>query len=305
MNFRRAMTLTETLLVFIIIGIIASFTMSSLRPWERQYRDSYMRIYNVLKLALYNSMVDLNDFPRTKTSLCTKLVDYMNTAGNVTTCNPQNLGNNPADADFTVDSSIILSNGMRMWLGSKDAFTCTDDESKTCEYFTDDATGVKYYYVYIDINGDTKPNTSVYSIKKPSDIVGFALTDQYTVIPLGYPKIDIRYLQAHVVYPPEDEDSKEIVSEPMAFFTAQAMAFGYDGDATKVRSVSDPLTYVGTKTEPKEWGNGNFALDFTREDIQTLKETVVADTIDAKCAQTEDYASATEPICRVEIFNYH
>lgn len=306
MNFKRGMTLAETLLVFIIVGIIASFTLSSLKPWEKQYKDAYMSIYNALKLSLYNGMVDKNEFPRKVSDLCDALVSYMNTGSESISCSSiTSKGSNPTDEQLTAASSVILSNGMRMWFGGQNQYNCPDDSTKKCEYYTDDTSGADYFYVYVDLNGDNKPNTSAYSPKKLADIVGFALTDKYTVIPLGYPKIDMRYLQANVVYPPVNDDSSETVSEPMPFMKAQAMAFGYDGTAGNVRSASDPLTYVGTLNSPKEFGTGNFALNMSRTDISALKSAVEVDTIESQCAQTGDYSGATEPICRVEIFNYH
>ena len=83
MRFKRGMTLAETLLVFIIIGIIASVTIISVKPWERSYKHIYSRVYNALSIAIFNDMVDTGQFPAHATDFCKTLLKYMNTANNL------------------------------------------------------------------------------------------------------------------------------------------------------------------------------------------------------------------------------
>ena len=300
MGFKKAMTLAETILVFIIIGIIATVTMSSLRPWEKQYHKMYARMYNALGTSIYNYMIDNNEFPRTTASLCNGLIQYLNTANNVTSCSITNLGSNPTDSNFSSSTPIILSNGVKLWFGGQNGYNCADDASKTCEYLT--YNGVNYFFVYLDLNGDNKPNTSQYNFKKLADIVPMAITDKYTIIPLSYPKLDTRYLQASVIYPSQSEDDEEFESEPMPYFKAQRLAYGYND----IVLASNPLTYVEKDSKDFDWNIGsNFQIDFNNTDIKNLVDNIKPTQIDDRCSLTDYYSGATEPICRVEIFEKH
>lgn len=301
MRFKRGMTLFEAFLVFIVIGIIAVVTLITLKPWERQYYKMYSRVYESVNTALYNYIADRGEFPRTVNELCSAFATYMNTVNDISECSVNNLGSNPVDADFTEASSLTLSNGVKLWFGGRNAYNCPDDNSKSCEYLT--YSGVNYFFVYADLNGDLNPNTIVYQFNKLSDRVPMAVTDKYVTVPLSYPKLDTRYLRTTVVYPPQSEDDEESTSEPMPFYKAQRLAFGFGN----IETPSNPLTYVIKDDKDFDWNIGsNFAIDFNNSNIQALTNTITPAEIDSRCSLTSGYYSgATEPICRVEINEYN
>ena len=73
-------------------------------------------------------------------------------------------------------------------------------------------------------------NTAVWSKGRAADIVAFSVVDYGEVIPLGYPKIDRRYMLARV-YVPSDEDieegsEKRNLTDLYSFYNAQQLAYG-------------------------------------------------------------------------------
>ena len=278
MRFKRGMTLAETLLVFVIIGIIASVTIISVKPWEKSYKHIYSRIYNALSVTIFNDMVDTGKFPENSTEFCKTLLKYMNTANNLDAdeyCGPFNdVGSKPnfaptwypyKDASGNHDGNAIhLSNSSYIWYGGN-----TNDTSCSgnCPFvYGSDDNIVKFYLVFADLNGDRKPNVANYlSSKQRSDIVAFAVTDKFAVVPLGYPVIDMKYLQAHYISPSENDDEDDIVSDPMAFRAAQILAFGTgtpdedscpDSDITDcetIESITDPMTLELQNTYSLDW----------------------------------------------------
>ena len=314
MKFRRGMTLAEVLMVFIIIGIVATYTVCSARPWEKSYKYAYSRIYNALQSAIYNDSIDNLGFPSTTEAFCQGLIKYINTVDTaVEQCvvennvkeGPRLETQDEADDVFTPRKSIVLSNGMKIWIGG-------NDSNGPFTYSANDGSGsFQYYLVYVDLNGDTGPNSPIYTKKKIADIVPFAVTDKYTIIPLGYPQIDTRYLQAQLVIPAQDEDEEDNISDPMPFYLATVKAFGtvHDGDKS-VKTSSEPLTIV-------EKTYTNYSQDdcifFSRLSPFCVKE---ADTdplnilnidMEEACERSDDAIANNiqEPTCQVRIYEYH
>ena len=260
MQNKKAFTLAELLFVFVIIGIIASVGMVTVKPWERAYKYSYMRIYNALSTAIYNYMTTTTEtepFPPTREKFCTALTKYINTSQS---CKRGTfLTDTPTEYSFTrkdKDATAYLSNGAKMWIAA-------DESNKPFTYtqqITDDISDtIRYYLVYIDLNGDVGPNTTVFSItgktRRLPDIVAFAVTDKAIVIPLGYPKVDQRYLAAHLMYPVTDEDDETITegerpSESMTYYEALVKAYGKD--PKKLITLGLPQTYNLEESLPDE-----------------------------------------------------
>ncbi len=300
MRIKKAFTLAEALLVFIIIGIIAAIGMSTVKPWQKSYKYSYSRMYNALSLAIYNHMINSteeNSFPETADDFCKALLEWINTADNATTCRGSNVGLNPTS--FPEERvRMMASNGTKIWIGSN-----TDNTPFILSQHIDASTidTVRYYMVFVDINGDRGPNTAEWKPTQMADIVAFAVTDKFKVIPLGYPEVDGRYLTAHVVYPVLETtytdntgtDSytgdEEIVSDPMSYYEAKINAYG---NAIVAGNID---TYNFRDVFP--YGS-NFRVDNYNDYYETPP------TFDnVSCAF--DGTTNPEPVCSVKIYDYH
>ena len=58
MGIKKAFTLAEMMIVFIVIGVIVALGVTSVRPWEKAYKYAYTRMYHALSLSIYNHMVN-------------------------------------------------------------------------------------------------------------------------------------------------------------------------------------------------------------------------------------------------------
>lgn len=235
MNKKKAMTLAEVLFVFIIIGIIAAIAIVTVKPWDKACKYAYSRMYHSLKLAFYNSMLTQPEFPTTSTKFCELLVDYINTSTNGANCSrARDLTNNPRI--FPEDKiQIQATNSSKIWIGANNGqpFVHTETESSGAVSKT------KYYLVYVDLNGNKGPNSPKWEENKLSDIVAFAVTDGLTVLPLGHPEVDNRYLNAHVVYPQTEEDQPDgNLSDDMTYYEAKKYAWGNNVDSSDSMSLN-------------------------------------------------------------------
>ncbi len=245
MRFKRGMTLAETLLVFIVMGIIASMTIISVKPWEKTYKHIYSRIYNALGIMIYNDMVEQGKFPESSVDFCKTILKYMNTSDHkqdIFCTTDHDVGPNPNFTEiddngdavlYNRDNFIHLSNGSIIWYaGDTTNSTCGTDSLQPCPfsykmYNGEDLIGsINFYLVFADLNGDKKPNSSNFAANSDADIVAFAVTDKYTIVPLGLPQVDMKYLQAHFAYPSENDEEEDVVSDPMTYRAAQVLAFG-------------------------------------------------------------------------------
>ena len=231
---KKGMTLAETLFVFVIIGIIASLAIVTVKPWDKACKYSYSRMFHSLRLAIYNSMLARTEFPKTSTEFCNALAEYINTSSNGTNCNQsRDLTNNPRI--FPEEKiQINTSNASRIWIGAR--------AGKPFEHSERETSGVtsttKYYLVYVDLNGNKGPNSAKWDERHLSDIVAFAVTDALAVIPLGHPEVDNRYLYALVVYPQVDENEPDgNISDDMTYYEAKRKAWGNNVDSSENMSL--------------------------------------------------------------------
>lgn len=295
MVFKKAFTLAETMMVFIIIGIIASISLHTIKPWEKAYKYSYLRMYNALSITIYNHMintVDQDAFPADADALCKVLLNYMNTSDNAQVCSGANLAPNPTS--FPKDKiRLKTSNGSFIWIGAQSdkkpfVFETTKNDTKD---------SVRYYIVYVDLNGDRKPNTSKWTPEQMSDIVAYIVTDKFMVVPLGYPEVDSRYLIAHIVYPTLDTETGEdnsyytgdedIISDPITYYEAKMQAYGNN------IFLGNVMTYDFNSTLPA-------SSDFKVQDYDSHYQTAPKFD-DLSC----DFTGFSEPVCTVKIYDYH
>lgn len=232
---KKGMTLAEVLFVFIIIGIIAAIAIITVKPWDKACKYAYSRIYHSLRLAFYNAMLTQPEFPTTSTKFCNLLIEYINTTSDGANCaQSRDLTNNPR---IFPDEKIQIqaSNSSKIWIGANGGqpFVHTETESSGAISKT------KYYLVYVDLNGNRGPNSPKWEENRLSDIVAFAVTDGLTVLPLGHPEVDNRYLNAHVVYPQINEDNPDgNISDDMTYYEAKKKAWGNNVDSSDSMSLN-------------------------------------------------------------------
>ena len=329
----NAFTLAEMLLVFVIIGIIGSLGVITVKPWEKAYKYSYIKTYNALSVAIYNHMVTTTDakaFPDNARTFCNALLEYLNTSNNAqnvaanNACNKTGgrdayLGNSPNTANFREGGNnpkILLSNGAKLWIGANGnvpfSYTQTIDASVT-PHITDT---IKYYLVYVDLNGNRGPNVIEYrenSVKdnRLPDIVAFAVTDKFTVLPLGYPKVDQRYLSAHVMYPVSEDDDEVTAdgdrpSDAMTYYEAVVSAYGKGND--KIVTMGLPHTYdlenslpAGNRFKLTNTPTSSAILDAYYKTSPTFDRVLCGD--GKTSAQIK--AERSDSHCDVKIFNYN
>ena len=103
-----AMTLAELLMVFAIMGVVASMTLYTARPGEKGLKYLYARIYDTIGTAFYNSSMALpkylaiqngtsaegmdQNFPTTSENFCKMLLEYINFKAYSNGSDPNNVG---------------------------------------------------------------------------------------------------------------------------------------------------------------------------------------------------------------------
>lgn len=228
-NFKNKIgfTLAETLICLAIIGIVAVSTITAAKPMtEKATRIAYTNAYEGLSTAFYNSMIkitntDNHPFKGDEENgkvLCERLTEQI--ANVVLDCNAKVIDDKGNKFENN-QIRFISANGYRFYISKK---------MKTKEYrFGDDEKYVtEFYLVYVDINGDKKPNRLEYDEKSLSDIFAFALLDTGMTVPLGLPEYDMHYMQAKMAY--NNKYSEIVLAEPpLPYYMAKNAAWGcYD-----------------------------------------------------------------------------
>ena len=327
-NSKFGMTLGELLVVFVIMGIIATMTMVTVKPNEKSLKYVYYRMYNAIGTAFYNTSINMDDdlreemtnagaidksFPTTAEYFCKMLLEYINTKeGTAVTCSDANTVD-VDDPEFTNDNTqFIASNGVKVWIGhSKDAapgsfstYTGIDD--------TNTEFSLRYYWVFVDLNGDMGPNSPTPRGSGMADIVAFIVTEDYDVIPIGRPEVDTRYFVSTVEYSATTGLDNEDVnsSTTMSYLEAKRHAWGEPNKKFYV-SANEPMTmnfYDGTNITAAS----PFWLDYNAAEFNDI----MAQTVDPECGfnpqpiDPEDPASGqvyeVEPdVCYINIKDYY
>lgn len=209
---KKAFSVIELLIVITIIGIVSMIMITTLKPRELEVRYLYVSAYRFMKEACDNIVMDVEhaepeqDFPMTTATLCNALAGYINTTDN----NCASGSTIPYTATTFSNAwtpSLIASNHMRLYVSQMR-----------------ETTNIKHIIVWVDLNGDRKPNTSAWAQNKPGDVVGFDIDQDGDVIILGYPRVDTRYLGAKIYY--SSGELGDVFSKRMTFYEAQQRAFG-------------------------------------------------------------------------------
>ena len=253
----KALTMAEMLITMGIIGFISVIALTTIKPYDKTYKWLYVKIYHSLEEAVYNAMMTRDSFPATTTAFCNMLGEFINMAEN----NCDTAPDLSIDASAFPEDSIkfIATNGMRFWIGS--------DGGKpylhTRTTIDGSPANMKYYVVFVDINGSKAPNLAQQAdignlnwsaSNRLVDIVAFVVTEASVVIPVGPPEIDTRYMQAYAIYPPNDPNMPEgNRSAPLTYYAAKNEALG------TTRSLAEPMTFDFYRDFP---ANSPFAITY-------------------------------------------
>ena len=132
---------------------------------------------------------------------------------------------------------------------------------------------VKYFVVWVDLNGDRRPNTTAWSEKKPADVVPFIITTAGKVIPAGAPILDNRYSTVRIQYPVGSD--LKYSRESMTFLQGQVKAYNNrQYPSYELFSIINSIFTDGT--------NGNIL--YTSDEFTNKRNTIIQDeTVDSRC----------------------
>ena len=275
MNFKKGFSLIEIIVVFTIIGIIMVIELLILQARINQYGAPYYNVYSALKKASYNVLADMycpnensddpdcvagpRPFPENSYDLCRRLAEFINVPKGA------NCGTDKNDSskDINDDASNINDDTLRFI--ASNSFRFYISSLKTYKF--DSGEELKYFIVYVDINGKDAPNRVD---KKPSDkllpdIVPFAITTRGETIPMGYPIYSNTYLTAKIRYPAAEINGIIVdnrFSKSMSFYEAIKGAWG--------DTISPDITYSIPFSD--EMPNSSKAKSFFLGEIPTNVE---------------------------------
>ena len=230
---KKAFSLLEILIVTVIVGIIAVTMITTVRPRDLEVGHLYISAYTFLKDASDNIFLDAQSIThdhKTEVDLnsqtfCNSLTDYINTTVAPTCGNAGTIGF--AAGTFSPDwkPSLIASNTMKIYVTSPGTIN-----------------GEKYLKIWVDLNGDRKPNTSTWTEGSPADVVAFAVDSQANLIILGAPLFDTRYVWGRIHYT-TNENGKGVYSKKLPFYQAQYRAFlGQQTDDYLSKNLNDYMS---------------------------------------------------------------
>ena len=290
-NNKSGFTLGEVLTVMAIVGIVSVLALTTTKPVHKKaVKYLYANAYNSLEKAYYNSLkLGYNPFTEeefeeltpehTETAdsgaeiLCRGLTTYINTGTNVktadrdysSTCSSSKLTDELADSFIDENVQFTANNGMKFYISKR-----LGD--------VDDPAGFYFYLVFVDINGNKKPNSFEFTyrgnktlkdynlskeedIKKERedriepDIFAFAIIDSGRVVPLGIPEYDKNIATARLAYF-DSEGDPQYASKSVAYYQAKGAAWGYYSSDKNILDYNkeEPFTlndYIRTKINPK------------------------------------------------------
>lgn len=255
---KNGFTIPELLIFLTIVGVISVFMMTIIKPGEKYLPYAYYNAYNTLSTAAFNIREDANDLNMSDTNNTEKPEDKVfpgannefNTSAALTTMGRElckKLAVDP-NADNETAAQYGYINTSEYYCSTftpikNMAATFPDNQtpafraSNSMLYYISimgklevpDAMNnnqiqtIKYFIVWVDLNGDRRPNTAKWSPKKPADIVPFMVTTSGAVLPIGAPTIDTRYMTARVQYPTDNKRKFSVKSA--SYYEAQIMTY--------------------------------------------------------------------------------
>lgn len=259
---KTAFTIPELLIFLTIVGVVSVMMMTIIKPGEKYLPYAYYNAYNALSTAAFNIKEDANDnnmsgdatisdddkyFPgalvalndgtnmkKAAKDLCKKLANkpdatdaedeygYINTSEYY--CDKfkyySNIGEFKAVNETGNEGSeyaFRATNSMKFYISALGGKKVRDAMNPGTQY------DLKYFIVWVDLNGDRRPNTPEWAKNKATDIVPFIITTSGKVIPVGGPTIDTRYTTVRLKYP--SDSSLKYSPRSMSFLEGQIAAY--------------------------------------------------------------------------------
>lgn len=209
---KKAFSMLEILIIIVIVGVISVIMITTIRPQDLQAGYLYINAHTFIKDAADNILLDAQnmepaqDFPTNPTALCQAMAGYINSSRPVN-CGASHPPYNSLRFDSNWTPSIVASNNMMLYFSSTRAIN-----------------GGTHMLIWVDLNGERKPNTSTWKERAAADVVAFDVSSNGDVAIVGPPLFDTRYLWAKIHYS-TDENGKGIFSQKMPFYQAQYRAF--------------------------------------------------------------------------------
>lgn len=272
-NHKNGFTLAEIVIAMAIIGIITAIALTTLKPAKSAVKYLYMNAYNTVGLAYYNGFVlgynpfsdkdvDGNAAVHSETKdtgaeiLCRALTSYINTKDNVKDSSVKDVNGIAKDYSASCSSTKITSPNADSFTDEKVQFVANNGMKYYISNLIKDD-DIKFYLVFIDTNGDKRPNSFDYRkktvedddgntkevIQEWPDIYSFALLETGRIVPLGIPEYDPMVLSARFVYF-DNEGESLYYKKSLAYYQAKGAAWGYYSNKTEPDEYdeSDPLT---------------------------------------------------------------
>ena len=246
MEKTKAFTIFETLIVVTIVAILVILSLKIYRNAdEKALGDLYAKAFKTLNVATYNIQKDVDEYNEEQDlkaqeidgksgaddadkkrfpyidcgATCDGTDPTIDQLCNALTGDERGYINNVGGSSCSVFSnSTFLSGGE---IPKDPSFTSSDG----MKYYLVDSSDKDYFFLWVDINGGRRPNSSKYVTgKKRPDVVPFIINKANGfVVPQGIPIYDTLYLKARVVS--GDPELDKDYSIPMTFYEAQKIAF--------------------------------------------------------------------------------
>lgn len=273
MNKKSAFSLTEILIMLTIISFIIVSQLVILNAKVNQYSGPYFTAYNAVKKTAYNVLADIycpctgkdcpdeacktgpRAYPTDSKNLCKRFSEFINSSEN--NCNNFTpVGDN---LDFSkATPGFIASNSFRFYFHDK--FYTKTINGKT----------VKYTIIYVDLNGEKRPNRFVCdNTDILPDIVPFIITTNGDAIPVGLPIYSNTYLTASIAYPNKDTMKK---TQSLTFNDAVMSAWPDSNRQNVNIPFSVDYTTPFTSTMQNKF---NSCLSGTNKKIKYIGETIL------------------------------
>lgn len=287
---KQGFTLAEVVIAIAIVGIVTALALTTMKPSKKAIKYQYINAYSAVERAYYNGMlkgydpfsskkVDGAEPEHTATKdtgalqLCRGLTTFINTKdaerdtddgfGQAydysSSCSDTKLTSELANSFTDEKVQFVASNGMKFYITKQLGGVNEGD--------------VKFYLVFVDINGEKKPNSFEYdyysngTVKTEPDIHAFVILQSGHVIPIGAAEYDPVILTARVAYFDENGEV-QFTRTSRAYYQAKGEAWGYYS--------SDKMVPAAEKYNESEWFSMNDYIRNKLSEIAPLSKIVTA-----------------------------
>lgn len=237
---KSAYTLAEMMLVFGLIGILAIFSIGSIKSREDKYaKMMYNKTHFNLITAVYNIRLELQrevennpSDPNRQTidllsdsEFCNELVKWLNVSSkSLNRCNDNNVMVDHAGTRIVTKGEkdnvpqnykFVTTNGINWFMAPM-----------FLEQVPQGAEPKRHRVIWIDINGSYGYNTADCSQHLRCDRFAFDIVNEQYVLPLGFPKLDRGYAKAVAKYPLDLDHPEWAQTEIGSYYEEQCATFG-------------------------------------------------------------------------------